>query len=114
MPPALAELVLVAEWNNQAAVERAFREYGDDLAAVICEPVNYNSGCLPPRPGFLAFLREISARHGAVLIFDEVLSGFRTGTACVQGPAGSPRTSAPSPKRWPTASPWPSSPAARR
>jgi glutamate-1-semialdehyde 2,1-aminomutase len=88
MPPALADLVLVAEWNDQAAVERAFREHGGDLAAVICEPINYNAGCLPPRPGFLPFLREITARHGTLLIFDEVLSGFRTGTACAQGTYG--------------------------
>ena len=88
MPPALAELVLVAEWNDREAVERAFGAHGDDLAAVICEPVNYNYGCLLPRPGFLAFLREISARYGTVLIFDEVLSGFRTGTACIQGVYG--------------------------
>ncbi len=85
MPPALAELVLVAEWNDPAAVERAFRLHGNDLAAVICEPINYNSGCIPPRPGFLDFLRQITRDHGTLLIFDEVLSGFRTGVSCAQG-----------------------------
>jgi len=85
MPPALAELVVVAEWNDQEAVERAFRLHGNDLAAVICEPINYNSGCIPPRPGFLEFLRRITSDHGTLLIFDEVLSGFRTGVSCAQG-----------------------------
>jgi glutamate-1-semialdehyde 2,1-aminomutase len=85
MPPALADLVVVAQWNDQASVERAFAAHGPDLAAVICEPINYNSGCIPPRPGFLDFLRDVTRRHGALLIFDEVLSGFRTGTACAQG-----------------------------
>jgi glutamate-1-semialdehyde 2,1-aminomutase len=88
MPPALAELVVVAQWNDEASVERAFREHGADLAAVICEPINYNSGCIPPRPGFLGFLREISRRYGTLLLFDEVLSGFRTGVACAQGTYG--------------------------
>jgi glutamate-1-semialdehyde 2,1-aminomutase len=85
MPPALADLVVVAQWNDEPSVERAFREHGADLAAVICEPINYNSGCIPPRPGFLAFLRQIARGHGTLLIFDEVLSGFRTGTSCAQG-----------------------------
>ena len=77
VPPQLAELVLVIPWNDPAALEQAMREHGDELAAVICEPVNYNSGCIPPQPGFLQLLREEATRHGALLIFDEVLSGFR-------------------------------------
>lgn len=85
MPPALAELVLVAQWNDAGAVERAFREHAGEIAAVICEPINYNSGCILPQPGFLDFLREVTRREGALLIFDEVLSGFRTGASCAQG-----------------------------
>ena len=88
MPPAFAELVLVAQWNDEASVERAFREHAGEVAAVICEPINYNSGCIPPRPGFLPFLRHIAERTGALLIFDEVLSGFRTGVSCAQGTFG--------------------------
>ena len=59
------------------AVEQAFRAHGDQIAAVIVEPVVGNMGCVPPLPGFLEALREITARHGALLIFDEVMTGFR-------------------------------------
>lgn len=76
-PIALGDLVVVAPWNNAAAFEQAMTAHGDTIAAVICEPVNYNAGCIPPRPGFLRLLRDLSTRHGAVLIFDEVLTGFR-------------------------------------
>ncbi|MBK7930018.1 MAG: aspartate aminotransferase family protein [Bryobacterales bacterium] len=68
---------LAVEWNDRPAVERAFAEAGNDLAAVVCEPLLCNSGCLPPDPGFLAFLRDITTRHGTLLIFDEVITGFR-------------------------------------
>src|SRR5207247_1752687 len=59
------------------AVEAAFRERGDKIAAVIVEPVVGNMGCVPPREGFLEALRRITAQHGALLIFDEVMTGFR-------------------------------------
>ena len=65
------------EWNDRDAVERAFAEVGSDIAAVVCEPLLCNSGCLPADSGFLQFLREITTRHGALLIFDEVITGFR-------------------------------------
>ena len=58
-------------------MESAFHEHGDKIAAVIVEPVVGNMGCVPPAPGFLEALREITARHGALLIFDEVMTGFR-------------------------------------
>ena len=58
-------------------MEAAFRAHGERIAAVIVEPVVGNMGCVPPRPGFLEALREITARHGALLIFDEVMTGFR-------------------------------------
>ena len=58
-------------------LEAAFRAHGDRIAAVIVEPVVGNMGCVPPQPGFLEALREITARHGALLIFDEVMTGFR-------------------------------------
>lgn len=77
VPPPLADLVIVIPWNDPAAFRQAMREKADELAAVICEPVNYNSGCIPPKPGMLELLREETTRRGIVLIFDEVLSGFR-------------------------------------
>lgn len=77
VPPQLAELVIVVPWNDPAALRQAMAEHGHEIACVICEPVNYNSGCIMPKPGFLDLLREESTKHGAVLIFDEVLSSFR-------------------------------------
>ena len=71
------DTVVLAEWNDRAAVERAFGAHGDEISAVICEPLLCNSGCIPPAEGFLAFLREITSASGALLIFDEVITGFR-------------------------------------
>lgn len=68
---------VVAQWNDPASVEAAFAQHGPELAAVICEPMLCNSGCIEPQPGFLEFLREITERHGTLLIFDEVITGFR-------------------------------------
>lgn len=77
IPPQIADLVIIVPWNDPAAFEQAMREHGSEIAAVICEPVNYNSGCILPKPGMLQLLREQATKHGVVLIFDEVLSGFR-------------------------------------
>ena len=85
IPAPFAELVLVAPWNDLAAVELAFDEHGNDLAAVIMEPVNYNSGCLVADQNYMQAVRELVTDRGAVLIFDEVLSGFRMGIDCAQG-----------------------------
>jgi len=68
---------LVAPYNDLSAVEEVASAHGSDLAAVIVEPVAGNMGCVPPRDGFLLELREIAKRAGAVLIFDEVITGFR-------------------------------------
>jgi glutamate-1-semialdehyde 2,1-aminomutase len=67
----------VLPWNDQDAVERLVSEQGDRIAAILTEPIMGNTGVIPPRPGYLAFLREITAAHGIVLIFDEVITGFR-------------------------------------
>ncbi|HVM15058.1 MAG TPA: glutamate-1-semialdehyde 2,1-aminomutase [Egibacteraceae bacterium] len=75
-PAAVADTIVVA-WNDRAAVDAAFAEHGDDVAVVMCEPVAANMGVVPPEPGFLAFLRDVTARHGALLCFDEVMTGFR-------------------------------------
>jgi glutamate-1-semialdehyde 2,1-aminomutase len=71
------EDVLLLPWNDFEALEAAFEQYGPELAAVISEPVMCNSGCILPLPGYLERLRELSTRHGVVLILDEVITGFR-------------------------------------
>lgn len=76
--------LLVAQWNDRTEVERAFAAHADEISAVICEPMLCNSGCIAPDPGFLEFLREIASRHGALLIFDEVITGFRVHLAGAQ------------------------------
>ncbi len=68
---------LLAEYNDINSVERLFQEHGADIAAVIVEPVAGNSGLIPPQPGFLQRLRELTSSSGALLIFDEVMTGFR-------------------------------------
>jgi glutamate-1-semialdehyde 2,1-aminomutase len=77
--------VIVAEWNNREHVERIFAERAGEISAIICEPLLSNSGCIPPAPGFLEFLREITRRYGVVLIFDEVITGFRVDLGGAQG-----------------------------
>jgi glutamate-1-semialdehyde 2,1-aminomutase len=77
VPQALAALTLNAPYNDLEAVERIFGEHRGSIAAVIVEPVAANMGVVPPAADFLQGLREITARDGALLIFDEVISGFR-------------------------------------
>ena len=77
VPKAFAETTIALPYNSSAAVEKTFSERGDQIAAVIVEPVVGNMGCVPPAPGFLEALRELTLRHGALLILDEVMTGFR-------------------------------------
>jgi glutamate-1-semialdehyde 2,1-aminomutase len=77
VPRAFAETTIALPFNSIAAVEEAFKKRGHQIAAVIVEPVVGNMGCVPPTPGFLQALREITGRYGALLIFDEVMTGFR-------------------------------------
>src|SRR5579863_2420563 len=77
VPEAFAATTIALPFNSIAGVEAAFRERGDKIAAVIVEPVVGNMGCVPPAPGFLEALRELCTRYGALLIFDEVMTGFR-------------------------------------
>src|SRR5207237_4087935 len=88
VPAALAGLTLTLPFNNLEAVRRLFAERGDAVAAVIVEPVAGNMGVVEPAPGFLAGLREVTARHGALLIFDEVITGFRVAYGGAQEPYG--------------------------
>ena len=75
--PAVASQTITIPFNDPDALREAFRQHGDQLAGVIVEPVAGNMGCVPPRPGFLELLRELCTTSGAVLIFDEVMTGFR-------------------------------------
>jgi glutamate-1-semialdehyde 2,1-aminomutase len=77
VPPELAAHTVTLSYNDAAQVRAAFAEIGSDVACVIVEPVAGNMNCIPPVPGFLEALREQCTQHGAVLIFDEVMTGFR-------------------------------------
>ena len=88
VPEAIASLTLLAPYNDLAAVEAQFQAHGADIACVIVEPVAGNVGLIPPAPGFLAGLREICTRFGALLIFDEVISGFRVALGGAQARYG--------------------------
>lgn len=79
--PETARETLVAELDREEDVERIFKTYGYQIAAILVEPVPANYGLLPQRPEFLRFLREISTKYGALLVFDEVISGFRVAKA---------------------------------
>ena len=77
VPVAFAETTIALPFNSLEAVQEAFQKRGDQIAAVIVEPVVGNMGCVPPHRGFLEGLRELTLQHGALLIFDEVMTGFR-------------------------------------
>ncbi|MGD0738142.1 MAG: glutamate-1-semialdehyde 2,1-aminomutase [Terracidiphilus sp.] len=84
VPEEIAHLTLALPYNDLAAVEAAFDAHSGAIAAIILEPVVGNAGCIPPADGYLAGLRKLTARHGALLIVDEVMTGFRValGGAC--------------------------------
>ncbi len=88
VPEAIASLTLVARFNDLAEIEARFAAEGDAIAAVIVEPVVGNMGLVQPQPGFLDGLRAVTARHGALLIVDEVMTGFRLAWGGVQVPMG--------------------------
>ena len=77
VPQDLAKHTLTCSYNNLAEVEQLFAELGEQVAAIIVEPVAGNMGCVPPAPGFLTGLRKLCDKYGSVLIFDEVMTGFR-------------------------------------
>jgi glutamate-1-semialdehyde 2,1-aminomutase len=85
VPKSFAAETIVLPFNDRNAVEEAFRTCGDQIAALILEPYPANAGLILPQPGFLQFLRTITQQYGTVLIFDEVMTGFRLGKAGVQG-----------------------------
>lgn len=88
VPKALADLTLTLPYNDFDAATALFDECGEDIACLIIEPVVGNANCLPPREGFLQHLRELCTKHGALLIFDEVMTGFRVALGGAQARYG--------------------------
>lgn len=88
VPASLADHTITLNYNDSEQVKQAFSEAGEQIACIIVEPVAGNMNCIPPAPGFLETLREVCSQYGAVLIFDEVMTGFRFGTGGVQGFTG--------------------------
>jgi glutamate-1-semialdehyde 2,1-aminomutase len=85
VPEGIAQNTLTVPYNDLDSVKLVFEKYGEDIAGVIVEPVAGNMGVVPPQPGFLEGLREITTQYGTLLIFDEVMTGFRVGYNCAQG-----------------------------
>ena len=88
VPAAVAESTLLAQYNDLSAVERILREHGPDVAAVLVEPIAGNMGYVEPAEGFLEGLRSLCDRHGSLLIFDEVMTGFRVAWGGLQAVCG--------------------------
>jgi glutamate-1-semialdehyde 2,1-aminomutase len=88
VPKALAELTLTLEYNNIEQVRETFAQIGHEIAAIIVEPVSGNMNCIPPVPGFLEGLRAVCDEYGTVLIFDEVMTGFRVALGGAQAHYG--------------------------
>src|SRR5690606_10986307 len=86
--PEVLEATLVAEFNDVAGLTKLFAEFGDEIAAVILEPIPHNVGALLPRPEFLRTCRDLTRTHDAVLIFDEVITAFRHALGGYQSIAG--------------------------
>ncbi|HBY97418.1 MAG: aminotransferase class III-fold pyridoxal phosphate-dependent enzyme [Ardenticatenaceae bacterium] len=85
IPDELDSLVVVVPWRDETALEAVLAAEANEIAAIIMEPINYNSGCIVADRPYMQFVRDIADRYGIVLIYDEVLSAFRTGVACAQG-----------------------------
>lgn len=88
VPKDFASLTITLPFNRPEAVEEAFREAGEEIAAIILEPIPANAGLVFPKEGYLQFLRDITEKHGALLIFDEVMTGFRVAPGGVQEKVG--------------------------
>jgi glutamate-1-semialdehyde 2,1-aminomutase len=88
VPDSIAEHTITLNYNDIDCVKQAFSEIGHEVACIIVEPVAGNMNCIPPQPGFLECLREVCDESGALLIFDEVMTGFRVGPQCAQGRYG--------------------------
>lgn len=85
VPEGVAANTITVAYNDLESIKYAFESFGDDIAGIIVEPVAGNMGVVPPKDGFLQGLREITDQYGALLIFDEVMTGFRVDYGCAQG-----------------------------
>lgn len=88
LPRGVEENLIILPWNDADLLAEVIAREGGNIAAVLTEPVMCNTGCILPEPGYLEAMRELTARHGIVLIFDEVITGFRLGLAGAQGRLG--------------------------
>ncbi|WP_199256179.1 aspartate aminotransferase family protein [Mycolicibacterium mengxianglii] len=88
VPAVVADTIAVVPWQDIDALHTAFAAYEGRVAGVLLTPIDYNNGCIVPERDYLAQVRDAATAHGAVLMFDEVLSGFKTGTDCAQGMFG--------------------------
>lgn len=85
VPQTVASNTITVPYNDLDSIRLAFEQFGEDIAAVIVEPIAGNMGVVPPLPGFLQGLRDLTSSYGSLLIFDEVMTGFRVGLHCAQG-----------------------------
>lgn len=92
VPTALAADTITLAYNDNDAVRQTFAELGEQIACIIVEPVAGNMNCVPPEPGFLEALRAVCDQYGSVLIFDEVMTGFRVGLQAPKAATASSRT----------------------
>lgn len=88
LPRGVEENLIILPWNDADALADAIKREGKHIAAVLTEPVMCNTGCILPQPGYLEAMRELTHQHGIVLIFDEVITGFRLGLSGAQGRLG--------------------------
>ena len=88
VPDAVAATAIVLPFNDQRAMTAAFAAHAGEIAAVIVEPVVANAGVIPPAPGYLEHLRAVTSADGALLVFDEVITGFRLGSGGAQARFG--------------------------
>ena len=88
IPEAFGSALAVMPWNDAEAIEAFMAERGDEIAAILTEPIMGNTGVIPPNPGYLQLLRDLTTEHGSVLIFDEVITGFRVALGGAQAKYG--------------------------
>lgn len=88
LPHGLDENLIILPWNDAEVLAETIEREGDSIAAVITEPVMCNTGCILPKPGYLEAMRELTQAHGIVLLFDEVITGFRLGLGGAQARLG--------------------------
>ncbi len=88
IPDIVDEVIVTVPWNNIEIMEKVLREQGDEIGGIIMNVIDYNNGCFVTTTEYLQAVRELCDRYGIVLIFDEILSGFKTGLSCGQGHYG--------------------------